>query len=528
MPGSLKCPERRVDGRICGKSFTTAWNLKRHMSGFHQAKPIFFIDCNSEASGEQSRARLDRLQFAPLRVQRWVSPATSSATGSSPQAVSTQSSSLLSPTSRSDCSSSRPSTTSSNRVRLAGLTLETRARELSAPDLSQEIFTPCNTPKTRFWNPIATQRGFEASSYNNLRPWEESSFDASRTSPPSDSAQVRQQVAGNDIKTPTPFEFGRAASHEFALEQRWPEIYRGASDEFTSSKSSASFESNSTPTPTYHLAQTSTNVSSSGKRPYTASDSGRVTPSPNGESEAIDNINPAPPKKPRWSDVIPHFGRSVRAGLKQPVPRYEVKLAKNLQQTHAVDWLTAMGKMAFEEKYMSLLSAWGVKPGHQGTCILCPEEWRLADPMDLFECLEKNNMPNALEQRATYSYAGHGTTLARALSWFVEWPRRGIELDNFLGFGPYQEVDGSHRCHQGFCIVHLVLEGTPTNHDRGKCREHAVTLRRLAKEIPEQCLEHDPPCLLQVRHLTRVRDAAQGLQSTLDILLKWCTYSTQH
>lgn len=206
-------------------------------------------------------------------------------------------------------------------------------------------------------------------------------------------------------------------------------------------------------------------------------------------------------KRFRQFEDTPVYGRSFRAALKPLIPQYKVKLSKKGPQQLGAEWLLLTAKEAFDRKYASLLSQWGVKSGYQGTCILCPEDWASADPTSLFDCLE-NETPGVLRPRAWYSHAGHGTTLARARAWFQGWPRRGIELDNFMGYGPFRDMDASHLCHHGHCLVHLVLEEAPVNQSRNGCRDLAISLRRANQEIPALCSDHQPSCLLQVCSLS--------------------------
>ena len=252
-------------------------------------------------------------------------------------------------------------------------------------------------------------------------------------------------------------------------------------------------------THTIHLAQPMEGHARK-RRHDLAEDGGHLADSGDGEgSTSGQEDRLSPPRKVPRSEVIGNFARSFRASLKAPIPQYDVKLSQKEPQQFAVEWLLNVGKQVFEKKYALLLSRWGVKPGFQGTCILCPEDWVSANPMDLFDCLDEGNFPSALRPRAWYSYASHGTTLARALAWFSKWPRRGIELDNFLGYGPFQEIDASHLCHHGHCLVHLVLEGAQVNQSRHECKDLAVSARRMGREPPRLCSKHDPPCLLQVR-----------------------------
>lgn len=100
-----------------------------------------------------------------------------------------------------------------------------------------------------------------------------------------------------------------------------------------------------------------------------------------------------------------------------------------------------------------------------------------------------------------FKYSDHKTTAARAIGWFGKWPRSGIELDNFLECGPYKRMDGSHLCHNLFCITpsHIVYESCTANQARNDCFQRARFLRNENRAVPARCDQHDPPCLMQVR-----------------------------
>ncbi|KAI1366954.1 hypothetical protein F5Y08DRAFT_109276 [Xylaria arbuscula] len=113
-------------------------------------------------------------------------------------------------------------------------------------------------------------------------------------------------------------------------------------------------------------------------------------------------------------------------------------------------------------------------------------------------------MQTLAEQKKLYKYDDHMTTLARAVAWFANWPRTGIQLDNFLEVGPYRRNDGSHLCHNPLCInpSHLVLESTSDNVGRLACQKQASFLRSQGREVPPECNLHQPPCLMQHASLT--------------------------
>ncbi|KAI4118688.1 MAG: hypothetical protein LQ345_001299 [Seirophora villosa] len=213
--------------------------------------------------------------------------------------------------------------------------------------------------------------------------------------------------------------------------------------------------------------------------------------SPAGRSDHPRAPTPPPPDPLRDSDEV---------------PAYEVKLSRRdpLQQ-RGVEWLTRPAKLHFHTADSTILERWGLTSGHRGTCLLIAEGWRFLPPLELVDLLStKTDLSLILDQapRAWYSYGDHATTHARGKAWFSTWPRSGLELDNFLGCGPYKPMDASHLCHQGLCIVHVVYETAEVNQDRARCQTRARFLRGEGRPIPERCTEHTPPCLMQHAALT--------------------------
>jgi hypothetical protein len=82
-------------------------------------------------------------------------------------------------------------------------------------------------------------------------------------------------------------------------------------------------------------------------------------------------------------------------------------------------------------------------------------------------------------------------------------PHSGIELDNFLGSGPFEPREGSHLCHQGYCINpnHITLEEATVNRDREQCQSLAHHLRTQGHAVPAACNKHQPRCLLHLASL---------------------------
>ena len=192
-------------------------------------------------------------------------------------------------------------------------------------------------------------------------------------------------------------------------------------------------------------------------------------------------------------------GRTIDARLKAAVLTYPVKRSKKTPgQQRGIDWLTTSGKAHFESTLETLLAQWGVKPRHHGTCVLLPEDWKAMDPIDLMTVFRDHKPPSSGSSRAWYAYSDHATTLTRARAWYRRWPRTGVQLDNFLGCGPFKPMDGSHLCHQEHCIIHVVYESAAINLDRWNCCLRARFLRQDGRDVPTHCTEHRPPCLMQV------------------------------
>ena len=153
--------------------------------------------------------------------------------------------------------------------------------------------------------------------------------------------------------------------------------------------------------------------------------------------------------------------------------------------------------MHFFHSLEALMTSWGVSLHYTGTCILVPEDWRPARPLDLMALFSVDNVPAPGSARAWYSYRDHGTTLARARAWFSAF-RTGTDFDNFMGTTGYQPMDASHLCHHEHCIVHVEYEPADINQERNECARHAKFLRSDRRHIPEECARHNPPCMMQV------------------------------
>ena len=192
--------------------------------------------------------------------------------------------------------------------------------------------------------------------------------------------------------------------------------------------------------------------------------------------------------------------RHIESCLKDQMPKYMVKQSKKSpNQQRGLNWMTNEGKVKFDKMLKHLTACWGVKPDHKSTCVLCPEDWRFLDPLQLAALTTAQNCPLPGLPRAWYTYADHATSIARARAWFAEWPRTGLEHDNFLGCGPFKPMDASHLCHHDHCILHVVYEPANLNQDRKECCKEARFLRSEGREVPDSCTRHAPPCMMQVR-----------------------------
>lgn len=237
---------------------------------------------------------------------------------------------------------------------------------------------------------------------------------------------------------------------------------------------------------------------------YTMRDSGVVS-----ESEVASDT----PSQSSWATVVAGNGRkrrlghsmasrSLQASVKDVVPSYPVKESKKFPgQLRGIDWLKKEAMVKFQNFYQGLLTQWGVAPGYTGTCVLVPEAYRPLEPLDIMAKIiqDEESYARPGTPRAFFAMYDHGTTVARALAWFSEWPRKGAHLDNFIGSGEYAPMDASHTCHHDHCLIHITYEAADVNVSREDCCREARRLRRQnAADVPEHCSAHQPPCLMQV------------------------------
>ena len=188
------------------------------------------------------------------------------------------------------------------------------------------------------------------------------------------------------------------------------------------------------------------------------------------------------------------------------VPSYRsTPSSQGRNQIKAAEWITEQAKKKFDGQQDALLATYGVTAEHSGTCVLVPKSWSGLNPLDLMNDFAAENCPPS-DDRLPFSMNDHRVLWARAASWFdsEQWPRTGIELDNFVGLGPYKPKDGSHRCHHSTCINqhHLRYEDSDINSGRGECYKAARFIRKLDFPIPKHCPNHEAPCLMQHAALT--------------------------
>ncbi|KAL8814695.1 MAG: hypothetical protein Q9223_006102 [Gallowayella weberi] len=223
--------------------------------------------------------------------------------------------------------------------------------------------------------------------------------------------------------------------------------------------------------------------------------------------------------------------RAVRARRALPVPRYQMEESQEIPgQISAIDWLTAEAKHQFKHELAVLLARLGgVASTHQGTCVLCPADWRCLEPTDLLHVTDPGQFPARTSERMMYKYSDYSTSFDRAFVWFLsEENRNGGHLDNFLGYGEYGLMDASHLCYHEHCLVHITCETADIRDDRRNCAERAKTLRREGQVIPIFCTLHDPPCLMQKTSIIGVKsedllaETPAEISQVPDLVCKYC------
>ncbi|ETI26613.1 hypothetical protein G647_10427 [Cladophialophora carrionii CBS 160.54] len=168
-------------------------------------------------------------------------------------------------------------------------------------------------------------------------------------------------------------------------------------------------------------------------------------------------------------------------------------------------WATDAGRLKFEHRQRILLAAWGVAPTQDAACVQVPQMWAAADPLYLLDHFRLRDLLPSEAERLRFAMAGHNVPFGRAAAWFTE-PRRGVDTDNFFGFGPYTPMHGSHRCHKPHYIVphDLKYESQSANYSRNDYYLAAIALRKYGHPVPRHCADpaHVPPCLMARAALT--------------------------
>ncbi|KAK6210921.1 hypothetical protein LQW54_005799 [Pestalotiopsis sp. IQ-011] len=227
------------------------------------------------------------------------------------------------------------------------------------------------------------------------------------------------------------------------------------------------------------------------------------------DAERSASRSPAAPRlrmSPTIDDVDDGQRRRWLSAARQQVPSYEVKRSRvSRHQQCALSWLSEDAVRHFGQYIRALLGSWGVDGADsESSCVLVPADWLSLNPVDILPLFGPDRCPKRRAERPRYKFDDHWTTLARAAAWFGKYPRTGVELDNFLGAGPFKTMDGSHLCHQDNCVNprHICYEPSDANHDRKHCREEAASSRREGRGVPELCRRHETPCLMRLASLT--------------------------
>lgn len=450
-------------GQRCNRPFRRAWNLKRHQRDLHQNRSIVFINYPPIAAQSHmtdsptTGIQLPRIPALDLPFSI-VSTQEPEAAHSPPQTTRVPWSQVQ----------TRPSPASSSTSTIIPMSL---ALATSTPSLevSAASATGHSSLKTFDSGPrMPTTPVQEISSPSTL-----SSVDRARSI----------QIPTTSATSSSPSQ----SVHHVALEH----IYSAGEPEDQTSQSDP-VEDGTPSSQTDGTSQSEQDLESD-EAPSDTEECGSELGTPN-EDPGYTN------RKRKRSPVR---GRVIDAGRKTAVPIYLVKRSKKTSgQQRGLDWLTAAGKARFDDTMERLLAQWGVKTDHRGTCVLLPEDWKALDPVELMAIFDDHQLPSGGASRAWYSYSDHATSLARAAAWSGHWPRTGVELDNFLGCGPFKPMDGSHLCHHEHCIIHLVYESAAINMDRWNCCLEARFLRQDNRDVSEHCTKHRPPCLMQHAALT--------------------------
>ncbi|KAL8730095.1 MAG: hypothetical protein Q9166_004294 [cf. Caloplaca sp. 2 TL-2023] len=178
--------------------------------------------------------------------------------------------------------------------------------------------------------------------------------------------------------------------------------------------------------------------------------------------------------------------RIIRARFCEHKPDYEVKQSRKYPgQQQGLLWLSEKSKENFDRSYEILLGRWGgLRPEHSGTCVLCPEAWRVKTPPSLVEIADPGQFPSREAEQMLFSYSDFSTSFVRVAAWFRSGRRlRGVELDNFLGVKRFRRMEASRLCHQEHCIVRTILEPLDRSLDRRRYALWVHNARRAGHDI---------------------------------------------
>lgn len=225
-----------------------------------------------------------------------------------------------------------------------------------------------------------------------------------------------------------------------------------------------------------------------------------------------DNWNDSPTSQPGITKKRKRSGGNYRVHRAKHAPLGPsfpaIESCEKPGQSKAIDWRKLRGKREFDRCFGHLMARLGgVKPAHQGSCVLCPDDLRALEPSDLLDFFRLEQLPGQHAKPMMYEYIDHSTEMAYATAWFRsdDWPHNGLSFDNFLGIAVYRPMTSSHPCNQNNCLVHVSYETIDTKRSRKSCVDRAKATRLRGQDISPTCSIHNPPCLLQVRYSFRGR-----------------------
>ena len=473
----LRCERTNpATGQTCGTLFTRAWNLQRHVRDQHQNQELEFVhyDPNTTQFGTATPPVIPT-PINAIRPASTIHPPRIPAMNPPPSTAPL----------RKQTNSVPRRTVSSLPASIRPLPYSRPTPSMPPPDVASLEPTPTTSPMSVNSVPASSM-----ASANMRSPLED----------PSTSASVPMS---------TPSNIAHADNFAQLTEESSPERL----GDLGLQNDTAKYKATSQTHWTKFLEQDSENDLEQDSEHNDAASNVPEQDHEGGTSGLYSPTDDGAKPRSRKRKRSPTRGRVVDACVKLAVPTYLVKMSKKtLGQQRALSWLHDSGKARFDVVHETLLAQWGVKAGHWGTCVLLPEDWRAMNPVDLMAIFREYKPPPTGKGRAWYCFSDHATTMARAAAWFSDkrwpqgpegqtvnrFPRRGIDLDNFLGCGSWGPMDGSHLCHHKHCIIHIVYESSATNVDRWNCCHEARFLRQERREVPEHCAKHWPPCLMQV------------------------------